>query len=528
MKDVVRPGSHGTYIVIAGHNAERCVYMVKVIYLLVFFLLFTLAACGRGNERNERTGEYTHDKPPSDEQITYNLPTEENEYIVPEGGFVYEPTEPAYCIYLADFDFMMDLMEATFPFFEMVYRMYGIDIRAQGAAARDILVNYPYSLMDFAYSVGMTKEDMPEMNAYVLWSILTHDFFSHFNFAHSTILGVARYNMLFPFASMAVNFTPLENFNRHAMTNPVTVAFYREFESLMSAPIRDNLHINQIIARRDLRAVDSPAPAAPPLPTLITESIEEGRIAYLEITTFLVNPTLYNRALSDFYSGIQQYEHLIIDIRRNGGGVLEFARAFIMHPLMPDRNNMPDMPLYVLYRSGETGRRFGEMHIESQPRTGREFVRQSDYLLPIDEITTGGSLTYLHEDDLQNLAYGFRVNTSLMHYNRRVSMAPVPFHGQIWLLTGAGNASSSAMFARQAKHMNFATLVGEAVSGHYTATYMVYFYLPNTGIVVQWDIDYLTDETGRALNEFPTNPHYFNRENMCALETVLAMINENN
>ena len=50
--------------------------------------------------------------------------------------------------------------------------------------------------------------------------------------------------------------------------------------------------------------------------------------------------------------------------------------------------------------------------------------------------------------------------------------------------------------------------------------------LPNTGLIVSWDIDYVTDQYGRALNEFPTKPQYFNREGMDALETVLQMIEE--
>jgi len=439
------------------------------------------------------------------------------------------PEEPAYCIFLADFDYMMQLMEDTFPFFDMVYRMYGIDIRAQGEIAREIVVNYPYSLMEFAYSVGMTIEDMPEMDEYVLWSILAHDFFGHFRFAHSRVYGIDMFNALAPFVRHFTA-TPLARFNRQAFINPASDQFYRELQDLMNAPVEDNLAIRQILARRDLRPTDDSAPAAQggqaAPPTLITKSIEEGRIAYMEVTSFLVNIHRYSAALTSFYTDIQGYEHLIIDIRRNGGGQLEFARGLIMHALVPDRDNLPDMPLYVLYRDSEMGGYLGEIHIESHPRIGTQFVRQSEYLIPISELIERGSLVYLSEDDLQNLAYGFRVNTSLEHNNRRPDMPHTPFHGQIWLLTSERNVSSSAMFARQAKYMDFATLVGETVSGHYTATYMVYFYLPNTGIIVQWDVDYLTDEVGHALNEFTTTPHYFNRDGLCALETVLAMIAE--
>ena len=484
----------------------------KFLCIITILTVFTFSSCGSSYHE----GEYYS----ADSINGYNA-----QYITINPA---EEEAQDHCIFLADFDYLMALMEDTFPFFDMVYRMHGIDIRAQGEVARDIIVNYPYSLMEFAYSVGMGLEDMPEMDEYVFWSILAHDFFGHFSFAHLGVFDVGRFNMLAPFVR-GFTIMPLARFNHNTFTNPASSEFYREFQELTNAPIEDNLELIQIMARMDLFAYNEPVSHEPFPPTLITESIEEGRIAYMEVTNFLVpQPGRYRNALRSFYQDIQDYDHLIIDIRRNRGGALEFARGLIMHPLMIDHDNLPDMPLYVLYRGSEMGRYLGELHIESQPRTGIQFVRQSEHLIPIYELIAGGSLGYLNEDDLQNLEYGFRVNTSLKHNNIRspFPMPHIPFHGQIWILTSNRNASSSAMFARQAKYMNFATLVGETVSGHYTATYMVYFYLPNTGIIVQWDPDYLTDEMGRALNEFTTTPHYFNRDGMCALETVLAMIDE--
>ena len=41
-----------------------------------------------------------------------------------------------------------------------------------------------------------------------------------------------------------------------------------------------------------------------------------------------------------------------------------------------------------------------------------------------------------------------------------------------------------------------------------------------------WDIDYLVDQYERALEEFPTTPHHFNRPGLDALETVLMLIDE--
>jgi len=74
--------------------------------------------------------------------------------------------------------------------------------------------------------------------------------------------------------------------------------------------------------------------------------------------------------------------------------------------------------------------------------------------------------------------------------------------------------------------MGFATLVGETVRGGFTFLRTTEFQLPNTGIIVAWDEDLLTDQYGRAFEEFPTEPHYFNRPGLDALETVLQLIEE--
>jgi len=54
----------------------------------------------------------------------------------------------------------------------------------------------------------------------------------------------------------------------------------------------------------------------------------------------------------------------------------------------------------------------------------------------------------------------------------------------------------------------------------------IFFSLPRTEHIVGMDLFYITDETGRAMEEFPVEPHYFNRPGMDALDTVLAIIAE--
>jgi C-terminal processing protease CtpA/Prc len=82
------------------------------------------------------------------------------------------------------------------------------------------------------------------------------------------------------------------------------------------------------------------------------------------------------------------------------------------------------------------------------------------------------------------------------------------------------------VFAQIAKDTGFATLIGTTVSGGITSVATRQFGLNNSGIVVSWEIDYLTDQYGRSLAEFPTTPHYKICENSDALEVALAKIRD--
>ena len=454
---------------------------------------------------------------------------------------------------LYDFDYMIQMMLDTFPCFGVAERNPGnfpfifgdiegprtsnldsIDILALAEETRAIIENYPYSLQDMAADLGMDIRDIPAFDEHVFWSILTYDFFAHFVvFAHAQSFDFSAFDFWRRhFANTNPSRHPLTSLNTLVGRNEESINFYREQEAFFNTIIEGDPALIQFI----LRAEPSQGESDPVVqPAVRTEIIEEGRIAYLNIDRFMVPPiVIYRRELIDFYQQIQDYDHLIIDIRDNWGGILDFARMLIMYPLWYDRGNMPDMPLFSLHVGSERGYELGQLHFRERRHTS-EFIPQSDGLLTIAQLLEVYDLPYLNRDDLQNLSHGMRLDTSLANINQTFlnrrslhNLEHVPFGGQIWLLTSEFNLSSSAMFARQAKEMGFATLVGEPVSGAYTSTWTTFFALPNSGIVLRWDIDYLVDEHGRALNEFPTQPHHFNRPGMDALETTLALIAEGN
>ncbi|MCL2405657.1 MAG: S41 family peptidase [Defluviitaleaceae bacterium] len=55
---------------------------------------------------------------------------------------------------------------------------------------------------------------------------------------------------------------------------------------------------------------------------ITTHIIEPGRIAYIHIASFFNNMIMDSEVLFPFYEEIQDFEHLILDIRGNGGGMV--------------------------------------------------------------------------------------------------------------------------------------------------------------------------------------------------------------
>jgi len=251
--------------------------------------------------------------------------------------------------------------------------------------------------------------------------------------------------------------------------------------------------------------------------------IEEDQIVYMNISSFQFDVSGYIDQLNDFYENIQHYEHLIIDIRECRGGRSTWLN-YIMNPLWRDRNNMPDMPLFVFINE-ETLIHHSWNDIKNRLTLMPNYVATTE-LIPVDEILKDHPLLLRNEDDFKRLTHGFVLNTSFENIADSSVPVPknIPFNGQIWLLTSEKNYSSSAIFAHHAKYMEFATLVGETVGGGITSPQNITFNLPNSGLNVSWEVDYITDINGRSLTEFPTTPHYENNPGMNALETVLIMI----
>jgi|GEM_PF-833395 len=495
-------------------------FMKAFAALAMALLLLLIVGCGRDNEQTDENllSEYImeenmHEQKQAAVILPVSIPQQEHTITMAD-LFASQPRHFTLEELLYDFDYMIDAMEYAFPYFGVVERRFDLDLRVLAQEIRETIVNYPYSLQEFAYELGISLEDMPVLDEHVLRSIIGGDFFSQFvPFAHAGTLW----------------FSNADRYREEgSISAPATRIFFREQEALFRTLLEENHALFQFYFRNDPSIAYQLLEPPEPLPLVTTEIIEEGEIAYVRIGSLANPPIHFMRQLINFYETVQDYAHLIIDMRESGGGSGVISPSFIMYPLWYDRDNAQDMIMYAFFTNYDVARSLRQ-RLRLREQLG--YSIEPDRILSLSEILEMNDLPYLNAQDAQFLPYGFRLNVNVNSINpnaSRISVPRIPFEGQIWLLTSNRNYSASAVFANTAKGTGFATLVGEQVLGGLTATSPYYFSLPNTGIVIRWDRDYFTDQYGRSLLEFLPTPHYFNKEGMDALETTLSIINARN
>ncbi|MCL2565526.1 MAG: S41 family peptidase [Defluviitaleaceae bacterium] len=447
-------------------------------------------------------------------------------------GNAKEPVEEVYLarkeLFLEDIDYLLYALENNFALFDVAYWAHGMDIRQSIDNIRaDVFAN-------------------PNMDVDGLFAAIHRE--------TSTFGHIGHLRVVFPFVH-------LENYRN---PNPGAAIFREEnvlsfyeprhpigsVDSHMMADImmgtgevifQNQLEQFALFGERELSEKIAYAKAAGDydeamalmvqafdiigdIPIVYTRIIEEGYIAYLTINSFgrALDTEEGREIIFSFYEEIEEFGHLIIDLRRNEGGRWDFFRENIIRPNITERISLYG---FAFIQSGE----YNEGHLEDFRRgRGIGFFGMApdplDQLWSVAEIIENYDLPDINMADMERMDYGRRLILALTPM-RSGSEQPEPaFGGKIWLLTGPITASAGEIATRISMEAGFATHVGELSGGNYGGprTFVV---LPNTGIMIMFDSFYITDSTGRPF-EAGTIPHHFNREGMDALETTLALIAE--
>lgn len=421
-------------------------------------------------------------------------------------------TEEARDLALDDFDYMVDLILGNSPWASVIYRRLGIvfaDHIAENRSAIENMVPRNFPVIPEAFPIRDCDEPRSIAANYLI-SKLFFDFALPLEgIGHIGPRDLSLYRMQLSAFQRQYHDEYLDSENNLVLslvldvfTDPAAVWFYGEYE----------IDLNNIEAH--------PFPDVPG--NIVTEIIIPDQVAYLSIKSFLANPEFDDVTIFPFLQEVKDFDHLILDLRGNMGGIASYFDEFILRRLISEPLEIGS---HEFFSAGEVASEWMEAMLQTTLQA-EPIVDWVELLyitvMPAEEFIAERGMVYFNQDDLASLDYAV-VSRAILH----PSEDSIGFTGKVWLLVDGESASASSLATLVALETGFATVVGENTSGVMGSSH-TYSVLPNTGIIWRLDIGYVTDAYGRSLEEYGIAPQIRNRPGLDALETVLALIAEGN
>jgi len=415
-------------------------------------------------------------------------------------------TEEASVLALSDLNFVEQLILENTPWASVLYRAYLFDIIEHFETLRYLIENMiPIDAHVIPDLIPFAEGDCARaLAANYLFALLLDLAWRVDGIGHLGPQDLRFYRMLVD-ANVRLKHTmenPEENVVLMHMLNahlhPMVVWFYGEFEV-------------------DLEAENETNPEVPG--NIATQHIIPGEIAYLRINSFMTCMDFDDLTIVPFFHEIEDYDHLIIDLRGNRGGWGHYFHERIFRRLI---NEPVEYIEHQFFAGGEYVRDFMDMTLYAMLNI-ENIVFSANIvtagIMPADEFIDQHGMEHFSEVDAAYLSWVIYSRT------RSLPDEEFGFNGKVWLLIDGFSASASADAALMSINTGFATVVGEPTSGVMggIASYIV---LPNTGILWRMDLGYLTDADGRSFEVYGISPDVFNFDGMDALETVMAIIEE--
>ncbi len=366
--------------------------------------------------------------------------------------------------YLSDYDYLWEMLEDNYPYFGVLERE-GIDWNA-------IKLDYREQIKDKSFSdekfYGLLDEMMTQFNNTGHLSVVTTDFY-HMARSVYTDAGIEEWLRI--------------------LSQPNSELFYGYEETISTSYSSVSNNIQHSMN-------------------------EEESVAYVNIKSFRYeNIEIDQEILFEFYKAIEDFEHLIIDIRENRGGSTRYFTRNIIEPLTQEPLYYEGymryhITPYVIPFINEVISRCETLNDIELSQTSFEIVTPSE--LPVFESSKPEDLTPLD---------GAIKLTEVYWPNKDFS-----FDGQIWVLIGESVYSASEAFALSCKSTGFGTLVGQPTGGDGVGFDPIFISLPETGIIVRFSAQYGLNENGENNEEFGTMPDILIEYGESAYDRVLEII----
>ncbi|MCK4636274.1 MAG: hypothetical protein KAT49_00170 [Methanomicrobia archaeon] len=224
---------------------------------------------------------------------------------------------------------------------------------------------------------------------------------------------------------------------------------------------------------------------------------EDKKVAYVRIKSFVYSVSINHAKFLEFYREIGEYNALIIDIRGNGGGRIDYWRDNIVRPLT---NRNLEVEFFVALRQG----------------------KYTNYWRGGVVSTSKDSISHLPSDVRTN---NFAGVIKFLKCPRKST--ETPFNGDIYLLVDREVYSAAESFAAFAKASGFAELVGTTTGGDGIGFGPFSFTLPNSKLVIKMTSGMGINPDGTANEETRTTPDiYFEQSEWGNDEEIITYVLE--
>jgi len=420
----------------------------------------------------------------------------------PNGFRMIHLTEEARDIALEDFDYLLDIILDNAPSQGIVYRRFGFSLEEFLAFMRELIYDMEPIESFTSLLLGERWDEIPDDPRYIAADYLTSFLFSMSVFdldgiGHFGPTDLEGYEAMFLANSIVLHDPEAAEFFGDIRMIERTLSYFTPPNTMWLYGV-DPAEFDLTTDLSDVGARDED--------NITIDLIEPDRIAYLHIASFMNSPAFDSEVLFPFFEEVQDYEHLIIDIRGNGGGWAHYVTDYVVGMLIDEP---VDFRYYELLTAGERALIAADYYSLSEETTGR---------VPIADILEEKNWTYLNEDDLSFLYYAIPWHTHV-----EPTVDNTPFGGEIWLLVDGLSASASEFFAQLSRYSGFATVVGAPTMG-VTGAMTTFVSLPHTGILFRIDIGSQIDAYGRSIEEFGLGPDKTIPPGTDALDIVLQLI----
>ncbi len=351
---------------------------------------------------------------------------------------------------LKDFEYLYNVLEENYPFFEVNKRLHGIDWLENKGKYKRIIRN---TKNDAEFLVAMER---------ILGDL---------NDGYTNILEGEDFRKFFK--SYYLSFAESENFKD-----------FFWFDTFSSPYVMYRYQFDGNIENIQLYKE----------PVLKTDILIEDKIAYMKIRKmagFDVAEEDYGK-IKEFLKEVEDYEKLIIDIRGNDEGFDVYWENIV--------KLLIDKPLNAKYYAFfKDGHRYKYDPFRVQNLTT---IQQLDekvlYKFP-EEVKTDFDFYKTYSIDINSL--------DADHNLEENSEENIDFKGKIYLLVDRNVFSAAEKFASFAKDTGFATLVGEVTGGGRVFEEIPITFLPKSKFAVRYSRELGINQDGTINMETKTTPH---------------------